>query len=154
MRLLSQLCNSTSTPTGSSLTEFKLYTEEEIMEIIKSMPTKSCESDAFATQVLKGILPLIITPLTTLINLALEEGIFTETWKVAIIWPLIKKLGFELVYSNYRHVTNLPFLSKVVEKCLLKQFNIHCGQQQSTPRLSVCQQAKLQHRNGNNQIVQ
>ena len=41
-----------------------------------------------------------------LINLALEEGIFTEIWKVAIICPLIKKLGLELVNSNYRPVSN------------------------------------------------
>ena len=97
------------------------------------MPTKSCESDAIPTQVLKGVLPLIITPLTTLINLALEEGIFAETWKVAIICPLIKKLGLELVHSNYRSVSNLPFLSKVVEKCLLKQFNIHCDNNNLLP---------------------
>ena len=62
----------------------------------------------------------------TLINLSLQEGVFAESWKMAIICPLIKKLGLELVYSNYRPVSNLPFLSKVVEKCMLKQFNIHC----------------------------
>ena len=107
------------------------------MEIIKSMPTKSCESDAITTQILKGVLPLIITLLTTLINLALKKGIFVETWKVAIICSLIKKLEFELINSNYRPVHNLPFFSKVVEKCLLKQFNIHCDSNISTPRLSV-----------------
>ena len=80
------------------------------------MPTKSCESDAIPTPVLKGILPVLITPLTTLINLALEEGIFAETWKVAIICPLIQKLGLELVNSNYRPVSNLPFLSKVIDE--------------------------------------
>ena len=67
------------------------------MEIIKSMPTESCESDAIPTQGLTEVLPLIITQLTTLINLALEEDILAETWKVAIICPLIKKLGLELV---------------------------------------------------------
>ena len=111
---------------GSSLAQFKPYTDEEITEIIKFMPTKSCESDAIPNQVIKGVLPLMTIPLTILVNLALEEGIFTETWKVSIIHPLIKKLGLELVNSNYRSVSNLPFLSKVVEKCLIKQFNIHC----------------------------
>ena len=91
---------------NSSLVKFKPYTEDEITEIITSMPTKSCQSDAITTQFLKGVLPLIITPLTTLINLALEEGIFAETWTVAIIHPLIKKLGLELVNSNYRPVSN------------------------------------------------
>ena len=51
------------------------------MEIIKSMQTKSHESDAIPTQVIKEVLPLIITPPASLINLTLEEGMFTETWK-------------------------------------------------------------------------
>ena len=55
------------------------------MEIIKSISTKSCESDAIPTPVLKGVLALMKMPLTTLINLVPEEGIFNETWKVAII---------------------------------------------------------------------
>ena len=56
----------------------------------------------------------------TLIILSLQEGVFAESWKMAIVCSLIKKLGLELVYSNYRPVSNLLFLSKVVEKCILK----------------------------------
>ena len=97
------------------------------------MPVQTCESDAIPTQVLKGVLPLIITPLMTLINLSLQEGCFAESWKMAIICPLIKKLGLGLVYSNYRPVSNLPFLSKVVDKCMLKQFNIHCDNNNLLP---------------------
>ena len=65
----------TSTTTASYLAEFKPYTKEEIAEIINSMPVKTSESDAVPTQILKGVLPLIITPLTTLINLPLQEGV-------------------------------------------------------------------------------
>ena len=97
------------------------------------MPVKTCESDAIPTQILKGVLPHIITPLTTLINLSLQEGVFAESWKMAIICPLIKKTGLELVYSNYRPVSNLLFLSKKVEKCMLKQFNIHCDNNNLLP---------------------
>ena len=56
---------------------------------------------------------------------------------MAIIHPLIKKLGLELVYSNYRPVSNLPFLSKVVEKCMLKQFNIHCDNNNLVPNYQL-----------------
>ena len=109
----------TSTPTGSFLAECEPYREEEIMKILKSILTKSCENDAIPTQDLKRLLPLIITLLTTLINLALEEDIFAETWKVAIICPLTKKLRLELVNSNYRLVSNLSFLPKVVDSACL-----------------------------------
>ena len=56
---------------ASYLTEFKPYTKEEMIDIIKSMPVKACKSNDIPTQVLKGVLPFIITPLTTLINLSL-----------------------------------------------------------------------------------
>ena len=46
-------------------------------------------------------------------------------WKIAIIRQLLKKLGLTLVYSNYRPVSSLPFLSKVVEKVVLDQFRKH-----------------------------
>ena len=123
----------TSMTTASYLVEFKPYTKEEIAEIINSMPVKTCKSDVIPTWVLKGVLPLIITPITTLINLSLEESVFAESWKMAIICPFIKKLGLELVYSNYRPVSNLPVLSKVVKKCMLKQFNTHCDNNKLLP---------------------
>ena len=47
-------------------------------------------------------------------------------WKVAIIRPLLKKLGLTLIHSNYRPVSNLSFLSKVVERGVLDQFRSHC----------------------------
>ena len=45
-----------------------------------------------------------------------------------IIHPLLKKLGLDLISKNYRPVSNLSFLSKVVENCALKQFTKHCDE--------------------------
>ena len=50
---------------------------------------------------------------------------FPMEWKIAIIRLLLKKLGLTLVHSNYRPVSSLPFLSKVVEKVVLDQFRKH-----------------------------
>jgi hypothetical protein len=43
-------------------------------------------------------------------------------WKTAIIRPLLKKNGLEAILKNYRPVSNLSYISKIVEKCALKQF--------------------------------
>ena len=95
---------------------FTKLAEDEVEKIIMSMPTKSCKLDVLPTKVLKDI----ITPLLPLlINLSLTEVLFVEKWKVAIICPLLKKLGLDLIGSNYRPVSNLPYLSKVVEKAEL-----------------------------------
>ena len=38
----------------------------------------------------------------------------------------VEKLGLDLTFKNYRPVSNLCFLSKVLEKCALKQLDEHC----------------------------
>ena len=54
-------------------------------------------------------------------------------WKIAIIGPLLKKLGLTLTHSNYKPVSNLPFLSKVVGKVVLDQFGSHCANHRLIP---------------------
>ena len=57
----------------------------------------------------------------SIFNLSLSAGQFPAVWKTAIIGPRLKKAGLdEAVPSNYRPVANLPFLSKVLERLVLK----------------------------------
>ena len=90
------------------------------------MTSKSCEQDAVPTKLLKDILPSVISIITNIVNISLTEGLYSYQWKTAIIRPLLKKSGLELIPSNYRPVSNLSFLSKVVEKAALNQFTRHC----------------------------
>ena len=71
--------------------------------------------------------------LISLVNLSLSTGTFASNWKTAIVRQLLKKQGFELTAKNYRPLSNLPFLSKVVEKCMLQQFNAHCNTNRLLP---------------------
>ena len=51
---------------------------------------------------------------------------FATSWKLSIIKPLLKKIGLDIIQkSSFRPVCNLPFWSKVVEKCMLKRLNEH-----------------------------
>ena len=61
-----------------------------------------------------------------LVNTSLTQGVYAKSWKTAIITPVLKKTGLELIYSNFRHMSNLPFISKLVECCMLYRFNEHC----------------------------
>ena len=107
-------------------TNFYPVSKEDVAKLIKSMTTKSCEKNPISTVILKNHLPKFIGSVTKLINLSLEYGVFADRWKVAILRPLLKKSGLELVCSNYRPVSNLPFLSKVVEKIATSQVVDHC----------------------------
>ena len=73
----------------------------------------------------KKIIDVLITPITEFTNLSLRVGIFPLNWKTSIIRPLLKKTGLELIPSNYRPVSNLSFLSKLLEKAALHQIDTH-----------------------------
>ena len=90
------------------------------------MKSKSCELDTVPTHILKEILPACLKSLTTIVNLSLTMGEFSGEWKIAIVQPLLKKTRLEPINKNYRPVSNLCFISKLVEKCMLDQLIGHC----------------------------
>ena len=110
--------------------QFKEITEEEVLQIINSMGAKTCGSDPVPSSVLKELAPYIIRQITTIVNVSLREGVFANKWKTAIIKPLFKKVGLDPITKNYWPISNLPFMSKLVEKCILTQFNKHCEDNQ------------------------
>ena len=69
-----------------------------------------------------------------IVNISLTTGAFSQSWKTAIICPLLKKDGLDLIPRNYRPVSNLCFLSKVVEKCMLQQFIGYCNANDLIPQ--------------------
>ena len=114
-------------------TAFATYTESDIKKLIGSMKTKSCELDMIPTKLLKEHIDVFAPVVTRLVNLSLTMGRFPEEWKCAIVRPLLKKLGMELVHKSYRPVLNLSFLSKLIEKAALNQFVEHCDQYNLIP---------------------
>ena len=111
----------------SNFNKFQCVSEEDVCKIITSMSTASCELDSMPTKLLRKVISAVSPIITKIINLSLEEGVFVEQWKSAIIRPTLKKCGLDLILSNYRPVSNLPFLSKVLEKVALTQFMEHCN---------------------------
>ena len=113
------------------MNKFKTFTEKDIKSIIMSMSTKSCELDRLPTPLLKLCIDLLIRPITILVNKSLSSGCFPTIWKTAIVTPLLKKSNLGKQYKNYRPVSNIPFLSKVIEKAALLSFNEQFNQSNS-----------------------
>ena len=68
-----------------------------------------------------ALLPVI----TRIINLSLQSGCFPLSWKEALVHPLLKKIGLEATFMNFRPVSNLPFISKLAERAVFEQTHIH-----------------------------
>ena len=69
------------------------------------------------TFLLKECIGELIPVITQIINKSLTSGYVPESFKSAVITPLLKKSSLDIDnLTNYRPVSNLPFLSKVLEK--------------------------------------
>ena len=66
-------------------------------------------------------------------NLSLSEGHVPDSWKVAILTPILKELGLDLVFESFTPVSNLSFVSKATEKAVVNQLFEHCGENAPLP---------------------
>jgi hypothetical protein len=91
-----------------------------------SCPAKSSPLEPLSTSLLKEFVDVLAIPITTIINLSLSSGVFPKGMKIAFITPLLKKPSLcPEDLSNYWPVSNLSFLSKLVERSTEKQFTAH-----------------------------
>lgn len=106
--------------------DFNTVTECELKKFIMSSPTKSCSIDPWPTYLLKDCIDVLLPSLTKLINLSLTTGLFPDVFKKAIVTPLIKKSNLcKNELKNYRPVSGLCFISKLLERVVAKQVKLH-----------------------------
>ena len=68
----------------------------------------------------------MIFPNTNIINTSLTTGIVPRDLKTAVVKPLLKNPSFDKnLLKNYRPISNLPFLSKILEKVVLHKLLSH-----------------------------
>ena len=110
---------------GNPLSDFKLLTMDDVRKLINKSNNKSCVLDALPTILIKDCINELLPILTEIINTSLQLGNFIEPLKHAIIKPLLKKIGLELTKNNYRPVSNLSFISKLIEAAVFDQYTEH-----------------------------
>lgn len=107
-----------------SLSTFVRFTPTEVIELVKKCTSKSCSLDPIPTHVLKPIVHVMASSLARLINLSFKTSTFPDSLKLAIITPLFKKSNLDPEYlSNFRTVSGLPFVSKLIEKAALMRLS-------------------------------
>ena len=103
--------------------KFQNISEKEISETISSLKTKNSSGfDGISTKLLKVIKTEITKPLTCLINQCLKTGTFPDNLKLAKVIPLHKK-DDKTIITNYRPISLLPSISKIIEKVAYKQIS-------------------------------
>ena len=136
---------------GTPLSQFKPVSEEDLRETIKELNKKDCEEDPVPIKILMQCLDELMQILLFIINDSLTHGHFPSLLKNALVRPAIKDENGDInSYKNYRPISNLPFLSKILEKCVQKQLdehlninNLHATHQSGYRKNHSCETATL-----------
>ena len=115
----STLVTGTTTATISS---FQKVAQLIVKECILNSAPKSCELDPIPSKLLIECLDSILPSLTDLFNSSLASGIFQQCFKSALVTPILKKRCLDHNdLNNYRPVSNLCFIAKILGKLILSQ---------------------------------
>ncbi len=96
-------------------------TWETVTLIIKHMKnTNSYGSDGIPFRYIKDSLPVIVSYLTCILNTSIATGIVPTSWKHSVVVPVFKS-GNKCEPQNYRPISLLPVVSKILEKVVASQ---------------------------------
>ena len=96
--------------------------EREVLEIIKSLPSNVATGlDGISSPLLKLIAPAVAPSLAKVINCSIMNSICPAQFKLARVTPIYKQ-GSKTDLDNYRPISVLPVISKILEKHVCKHF--------------------------------
>ena len=109
-----------------NLSNFNPTTFSEIRNLIFSSQNKQCELDSIPTFLLKLCFDELGLTIINIINFSLSEGIFPSSFKQAIVHHLLKKPSLpDDDLNNIRPISNLNFISKILEKVVASRIQSH-----------------------------
>ena len=88
-------------------------------------PKKTCALDPIPTWLLTKCHSEFNPIITTIINASLELCHVSNILKSALVTPFLKKAGLSLIFKNFRPVSNLKFISKLIERTVSTQLLDH-----------------------------
>ena len=108
--------------TSSTLDTFQPTSTDEILQLLRKLPPKSCPLDPIPTILLKDCALTFAPIISEIINRSIDEATVPSALKLALIRPLLKKPSLDCEsLKNYRPVSNLPFLLKILERVVFSR---------------------------------
>uniref|UniRef100_A0A670IGT7 Reverse transcriptase domain-containing protein n=1 Tax=Podarcis muralis TaxID=64176 RepID=A0A670IGT7_PODMU len=102
--------------------QFQSVTSEDVDRLLGQVKPTTCLLDPCPSWLIKASREGLGDGLCGVVNASLYEGAFPDPLKEAVIKPLLKKTSLDPAnLANYRPVSNLPFLGKVIERVVARQ---------------------------------
>ena len=111
------------------LTQFAPTTREEVEKLVSASNAKSCDLDPAPTEIVKKLIHILSQIITLIINKSFQSGTVPADMKKALVRPTLKEHWLDTEdAANYRPVSNLSFLSKIMEKVVDCRLDKHLNQ--------------------------
>ena len=111
---------------ATTFDKFEEIDASYMVRLVRQAPNKNCALDPVPTWLVKQFVGELSPFLAALFNESMRSGTFPASQKVAIVVPALKKSTLDpLDMSNYRPISNLSFISKLLERCVNDQLNRH-----------------------------
>ena len=136
-----------SSPT-ESINTFTIQ-EDEVYNILSTLdPYKAMGIDQISPRLLKSCAVSLCGPLTLLFQKCITLGCIPDEWKQHVITPLFKRKGDPTNATNYRPISLLCSVSKVLERLIFNQIYKHIH-----PFISIKQFGFVQNRSCLQQLL-
>ena len=127
------------TPPLSLFLEFQPVSELNIRKYLKELNKTHCSLDPINVKKIAKAYDSATPFVASIVNQSFLECNFPKSEKLALLRPLLKKAGLDVEdTNNYRPISNLTFLSKIIERAILDQLLPYLEQNE---RLSKYQSA-------------
>ena len=127
--------------------DFKLATvsTDEVFKRLSALqPHKATGLDKIPSKFLKDSAASIAPIITHIVNLSIKQGRVPQDFKIAKVTPLYKK-GSKLDPGNYRPISILSSISKVMEKIVYEQVEKYLAEKKTNFQIPIRLQALTLH---------
>ena len=109
------------------LRKFKELDMNEFKRIMSKTKYTYCENDPFPIRDVKDAtnIDLLCNNYFKIVNMSLKQAVFPQSEKLGIIKPTYKGKGDKNDLSSYRPISNLSYLSKIIETAVNEQLWTH-----------------------------
>ena len=95
---------------------------ETLMKIVTELKPSTCSLDPIPTSLFKTIFNSVSEAILAIVNHSLQGSVFPTVFKTARA-KLLKKGNLDILTPNFRLISNLPLLNKILEKLVFNQLS-------------------------------
>ena len=106
--------------TQTTLTRLSPVTAAEVKQLIQSAPAKTSPTDVIPTSLLKVFSEELSLMIAHVANVSFAAARYPSSMKLGQVTPLLKMSGLDTDdFKNFRPITNLITISKIIERLAL-----------------------------------